>query len=85
MVVHQGAVALRGGVYIATQYRKETSSDTLAPAECSYSCPTSLRYCTPEVHPPTRIGHFFDDVMHGSVRCDILPPPTPRRLATTTH
>eukprot|EP00959_Pyramimonas_sp_CCMP1952_P204657 4279536-Pyramimonas_sp.AAC.1 len=28
MVEHQGAVGLRGGVYITTQYREETCSDT---------------------------------------------------------
>eukprot|EP00959_Pyramimonas_sp_CCMP1952_P390614 8185761-Pyramimonas_sp.AAC.1 len=85
MVEHQGAVALCGGMYIATQYRKGTCSATSAPAGVSHSYPTSLRYYTPEIHPPTPLGNLFEDIMHGSMRYDVLPPPTPRRLTTTTH
>eukprot|EP00959_Pyramimonas_sp_CCMP1952_P016911 358744-Pyramimonas_sp.AAC.1 len=55
MVEHQGAVGLRGGMYIATQYRKDTCSDTSAQADVSYLHPTSLRFYTPEAHPPTHI------------------------------
>eukprot|EP00959_Pyramimonas_sp_CCMP1952_P152315 3186680-Pyramimonas_sp.AAC.1 len=82
MVEHQGAVGLRGGVYIATQYRKDICSDTSAQAEVSLLHPTSLRFYTPEVHPPTQIANFFDDIMHGNMRYEILPRPTPRRLST---
>eukprot|EP00959_Pyramimonas_sp_CCMP1952_P402965 8443871-Pyramimonas_sp.AAC.1 len=61
MVEHQGAVGLRGGMYITTHDRKDTCSDTSAYTEVSYLRPTSLRYYTPEVHPPTLIGSFFED------------------------
>eukprot|EP00959_Pyramimonas_sp_CCMP1952_P067906 1417251-Pyramimonas_sp.AAC.1 len=47
--------------------------------------PTSPRYYTPEVHPPTPLGKFFDDTMHGSMRYDTVPPPLPRRRTTTSH
>eukprot|EP00959_Pyramimonas_sp_CCMP1952_P216063 4519274-Pyramimonas_sp.AAC.1 len=85
MVEHQGAVGLRGGAYITTQYRKATCSDTSVQAEVPYSHLTSLRYYTPEVHPPTPIGNFFEYLMHGNIGYDILPPPTPCRLTTTKH
>eukprot|EP00959_Pyramimonas_sp_CCMP1952_P051402 1074004-Pyramimonas_sp.AAC.1 len=29
------------------------------------------------------MGNFFEDIMHGNMRCDIVPPPPPRRLTTT--
>eukprot|EP00959_Pyramimonas_sp_CCMP1952_P032628 684362-Pyramimonas_sp.AAC.1 len=58
MVEHQGAVGLRGGVYITTQYREETCSNASVRAEVPYSHLTSLCYYTPEVHPPTPIGIF---------------------------
>eukprot|EP00959_Pyramimonas_sp_CCMP1952_P304076 6363994-Pyramimonas_sp.AAC.1 len=58
MVEHQGAVGLRGGMYITTRSRKDTCSVTSVLAEASYMRPTSLRYYTPEVHPPTPIGFF---------------------------
>eukprot|EP00959_Pyramimonas_sp_CCMP1952_P326413 6832696-Pyramimonas_sp.AAC.1 len=82
MVEHQGAVGLRGGMYITTQHRKETCSDTSVQAEVPYLHIISLRYHAPEVHPPTPSGNFFEDIMHGNLRFDILPPPTPRRLPT---
>eukprot|EP00959_Pyramimonas_sp_CCMP1952_P069887 1459267-Pyramimonas_sp.AAC.1 len=43
MVEHQGAVGLRGRMFIATQHRKDAGSDTSAQAEVSYLYPTSLR------------------------------------------
>eukprot|EP00959_Pyramimonas_sp_CCMP1952_P452697 9467025-Pyramimonas_sp.AAC.1 len=61
VVEDQGAVGLRGGMYINTQYSKGACSGTSACAEASYFRPTSLRYYTPEVHPPTPIGQFFED------------------------
>eukprot|EP00959_Pyramimonas_sp_CCMP1952_P083954 1755707-Pyramimonas_sp.AAC.1 len=84
MVEHHGAVGLRGGVYITTQYSKDTCCDTSAYAEASYFRPTSLRYYTPEAHPPIPTGNFFENRMHGNMRYDTVPPPPPRRL-TTTH
>eukprot|EP00959_Pyramimonas_sp_CCMP1952_P460983 9480783-Pyramimonas_sp.AAC.1 len=83
MVEHQGAVGLCGGMYIATQHRKDTCTDTPAQAEVSYLHPTSLRFYTPEVHPSTPVGNFFEYAMRGNMRYDILPLPTPRRLSTT--
>eukprot|EP00959_Pyramimonas_sp_CCMP1952_P079144 1654367-Pyramimonas_sp.AAC.1 len=80
MAEHQGAVGLRGEIYATTQRRKETCSDASVQAEVSYLHPTSLRFHSPEVHPPTPIGNFFEDIMHGSMRYDILLPPTPRIL-----
>eukprot|EP00959_Pyramimonas_sp_CCMP1952_P327372 6853687-Pyramimonas_sp.AAC.1 len=71
-------------MYITTQYSKDTCSDTSAHAEASYFRPTTLRYYTPEVHPPTQIGNFFENIMHGNMQYDTVPPPPPRRL-TTTH
>eukprot|EP00959_Pyramimonas_sp_CCMP1952_P176978 3699134-Pyramimonas_sp.AAC.1 len=53
MVEQWGAVGWRGGMYITTHSRNDTCSVTSALAEASYSSPTSLRYYTPEVHPPT--------------------------------
>eukprot|EP00959_Pyramimonas_sp_CCMP1952_P003228 66878-Pyramimonas_sp.AAC.1 len=85
MVEHQGAMGLRGGLCISTQYRKAICSDTFVQAEVSYSHLTSPRYYTPEVHPPTPTGNFFEDLMHETMRYDILPPPTPRRHTTTKH
>eukprot|EP00959_Pyramimonas_sp_CCMP1952_P133132 2783387-Pyramimonas_sp.AAC.1 len=67
------------------QCRKEACSDTSAQAEVPHSHLTCLRYYTLEVHPPTPIGNLFHDIMHGNLRCDILPPPTPRGLTTTQH
>eukprot|EP00959_Pyramimonas_sp_CCMP1952_P092731 1940596-Pyramimonas_sp.AAC.1 len=83
MAGHQGAVGLRGGMYIAAQCRKGTCSDAPVQAEASSLHPTSLRFYILEVHPPSPIGNFFEDAMHGNMRCEILPPPTPRRLTTT--
>eukprot|EP00959_Pyramimonas_sp_CCMP1952_P232486 4858747-Pyramimonas_sp.AAC.1 len=68
---------------MTTQHNKDTCSDTSAYAGAIYLRPTSLRYYTPEVHPPTQIGIFFEDIMHGSVRYGIVPLPSPRRLTTT--
>eukprot|EP00959_Pyramimonas_sp_CCMP1952_P368234 7713628-Pyramimonas_sp.AAC.1 len=45
--------------------------------------PPTLRYFTPEVHPPTPLGYFFENKMHGNMRYDTVPPPFPRRLTTT--
>eukprot|EP00959_Pyramimonas_sp_CCMP1952_P134333 2810256-Pyramimonas_sp.AAC.1 len=84
MVEHQGAVGLLGGMCITTQYSKDTCSDTFAYAEASDFRPRSRRYYTPEVHPPTPLGNFSEDIMHGNMRYDTAPPPPPRRL-TTTH
>eukprot|EP00959_Pyramimonas_sp_CCMP1952_P165878 3467039-Pyramimonas_sp.AAC.1 len=67
MVEHQGAVGLRGKMYITTHNRKDTHSDTSAHAEASYSCPTSLRYYTSDVHPPTPIRNLLEDTMHGNM------------------
>eukprot|EP00959_Pyramimonas_sp_CCMP1952_P395069 8277486-Pyramimonas_sp.AAC.1 len=78
MVENQGAVGLRGGMYITTHNRKDTCSATSALAEVSYSNPTSLRYYNPEVHPPTPLGNFIEDTMHGNMRYDFAPPPPPR-------
>eukprot|EP00959_Pyramimonas_sp_CCMP1952_P199124 4165103-Pyramimonas_sp.AAC.1 len=79
-----GCSGLRGGMYITTPYSKDTCIDISARAEACYFCPASLRCYTPEVHPPTLLGNFFEDVMHGSMRYEALPPPPLRRL-TTTH
>eukprot|EP00959_Pyramimonas_sp_CCMP1952_P465237 9487962-Pyramimonas_sp.AAC.1 len=40
-------------MYTITQHSEVTCGDTSAYAEASYLRPTSLRYYTPEVHPPT--------------------------------
>eukprot|EP00959_Pyramimonas_sp_CCMP1952_P326100 6825927-Pyramimonas_sp.AAC.1 len=64
MVEHRGALGLRGGMYIITQYSKDTCSDASAYAEASCFRPTSLRYYAPEGHPPSPIGNFFEDRMH---------------------
>eukprot|EP00959_Pyramimonas_sp_CCMP1952_P189180 3957155-Pyramimonas_sp.AAC.1 len=72
-------------MYITTHSRKDTCSDTSAHAEASYSSYTSLGYYTPDVHPPTPLGNFFDNTMRGNMRYDIVPPPPPRRLTTTHH
>eukprot|EP00959_Pyramimonas_sp_CCMP1952_P105062 2196168-Pyramimonas_sp.AAC.1 len=70
-------------MYIVSQYRKDTCSDTSAQAEVSYLHPTSLRFYTPEVHPLIHMGNIFEYSMHGNMRYEMLPPPTPRRLTTT--
>eukprot|EP00959_Pyramimonas_sp_CCMP1952_P076779 1604542-Pyramimonas_sp.AAC.1 len=62
MVEHQGAVGLRGGMYIATQCRKDACSDTFVRAGVSYLHRTSLRHYTPEIHPPTPSGHLSEDL-----------------------
>eukprot|EP00959_Pyramimonas_sp_CCMP1952_P183300 3832188-Pyramimonas_sp.AAC.1 len=70
MVEHHGAVGLRGRTYITTHRRRGTCSDAFAHPEVSDLRATSLRFYTPEVHPPTPIGNFFGDILRGSVRCD---------------
>eukprot|EP00959_Pyramimonas_sp_CCMP1952_P004017 84439-Pyramimonas_sp.AAC.1 len=60
MVEHQGAVGLRRGMNITTHNRKDTRSATSVLAVAFYSSPTSLRYYTPEVHPPIPSGNFFE-------------------------
>eukprot|EP00959_Pyramimonas_sp_CCMP1952_P121677 2544195-Pyramimonas_sp.AAC.1 len=72
-------------MYATTLNRKGTCSATSALAEASHSSPTSLRYYTPEVHPPALIRNFLEDAMQGNMRCDIAPPPPSRRLTTKHH
>eukprot|EP00959_Pyramimonas_sp_CCMP1952_P225241 4710310-Pyramimonas_sp.AAC.1 len=64
MAEHQGTVGLRGGVYITTHNHKDTCSATSVLAEACYMSPSSLRYYTPEVHPPTQVENFLEDAMH---------------------
>eukprot|EP00959_Pyramimonas_sp_CCMP1952_P426606 8934928-Pyramimonas_sp.AAC.1 len=77
MVGHQGAVALRGGDH---GHRKGICSEVSAHAEVSYLSPTSLRYYTPKVHPPTPLGNVFEGTMRGHMRYDSVPPAPPRKL-----
>eukprot|EP00959_Pyramimonas_sp_CCMP1952_P231067 4830144-Pyramimonas_sp.AAC.1 len=69
MVEHQGAVGLRGGMYICTQNRKDTCSATSVHAEASYMNLTSALVHSRKPF-PTQIEKFLKT--RGMETCDAI-------------